>query len=274
MQEVNFPIEFIIADDCSPDCTSDIVNSYINGHPKGNWIKYTRHETNKGMIPNFVWALKQAKGEFIAICEGDDYWTDPNKIRMQLSLLIDNDMFIATCHKVKLINEHKVQIGCQPEINGNNQYVFDDLIKGWFIPTASIFFRNKVNQISIDVYQNIISGDRLLTALLSNLGDFFYLDREMGVYRKHAGGISSYGNKLEIFESNIDLFKQLMKCLPLKRRQKLREQEFYWKVRRIEVLKENGRRIRAKSKNLMLFLDVKTVNELKTVIKLFFVEGI
>jgi glycosyltransferase involved in cell wall biosynthesis len=61
MQEVDFPVELIIADDCSPDRTSEIVQGYLDTHPKGHWIKYTRHDQNKGMMPNFVWALEQAK---------------------------------------------------------------------------------------------------------------------------------------------------------------------------------------------------------------------
>ncbi|MCB4234492.1 glycosyltransferase [Kaistella anthropi] len=69
-------MEFIIANDNSPDATDEVVKKYFleNSVPGNFEIKYTKHETNKGMMPNFVWALEQATGEYIALCEGDDYW--------------------------------------------------------------------------------------------------------------------------------------------------------------------------------------------------------
>lgn len=86
MQEVDFSIELIIGDDCSTDNAQNVVESFI-GHKNYDWIKYTRHTTNLGMMPNFIWALNQAEGEFIALCEGDDYWTDPLKLRKQYDFL-------------------------------------------------------------------------------------------------------------------------------------------------------------------------------------------
>src|SRR5690554_114420 len=75
MQQGGFDVEFIIADDHSPDNTEDIVKNIKNTHPKASCIKYTKHPVNKGMTQNFSWALKEATGKYIALCEGDDYWT-------------------------------------------------------------------------------------------------------------------------------------------------------------------------------------------------------
>ena len=83
-QKAEFEIELIVANDCSPDNTEAIVQEIIQNHPNGSWIKYTRHAENKGAIPNFAWSISQAKGKYIAICEGDDYWTDPFKIQKQI----------------------------------------------------------------------------------------------------------------------------------------------------------------------------------------------
>ncbi|HAT80174.1 MAG TPA: hypothetical protein DCS17_01820, partial [Flavobacterium sp.] len=89
MQKGNFEIELIIANDNSPDETNIIVQNCIVNHPNGSWIKYTHHKTNLGMMPNFVWALQQCKGKYIAICEGDDFWTDSFKLQKQIDVLVN-----------------------------------------------------------------------------------------------------------------------------------------------------------------------------------------
>ena len=89
-QVVDFPVELIIADDCSADNTESIVQGFIQNHPNGHWINYTKHEKNKGMIPNFLWALEKAEGEFVALCDGDDYWTSSNKLQIQVNFLVKN----------------------------------------------------------------------------------------------------------------------------------------------------------------------------------------
>lgn len=87
MQECNFNIELVISNDCSPDDTDSIINKIVKSHPKAKIIKYTRHSENLGMMPNHIWALKQCKGKYIALCEGDDYWTDPLKLQKQVNFL-------------------------------------------------------------------------------------------------------------------------------------------------------------------------------------------
>ena len=90
MQECDFKVELIIADDNSPDNTEVVVKKILSEHSKASWIKYTKHNANKGMNSNFIWATKQCKGKYIAICEGDDYWTDSNKLQKQVDFLEKN----------------------------------------------------------------------------------------------------------------------------------------------------------------------------------------
>ena len=87
MQECDFQYELIIANDCSPDNTDRIVQKIIDNTNNADRIKYVRHTVNKGMTANFLWTLQQASGKYIAICEGDDYWTDPLKLQKQVDLL-------------------------------------------------------------------------------------------------------------------------------------------------------------------------------------------
>lgn len=92
MQEYPGEIEFIIANDNSPDATDQVVKDYFSSKyiPTNFIIKYTQHDFNRGMMPNFLWAMDQATGIYIALCEGDDYWTDPLKLQKQVAFLEEN----------------------------------------------------------------------------------------------------------------------------------------------------------------------------------------
>jgi glycosyltransferase involved in cell wall biosynthesis len=101
MQKTNFEIELIIADDCSPDKTEEVVKNIITTHPKGHIIKYFKHESNIGMQANGMFAAKQCSGKYIAICEGDDYWTDPYKLQKQVDFLEVNEGYSSIFHNVE-----------------------------------------------------------------------------------------------------------------------------------------------------------------------------
>lgn len=199
-QECDFECELIIADDASQDQTGEIVKKYIDSHPRGHWIKYTRHEQNKGMMGNFVWALKQCKGKYIALCEGDDFWIHPNKIQIQVDFLIENLEFSMTFHDANYLY---LELG--RKFSDKYDFIKEKQIFGlkdlqnrkWFIPTASIVFR----KFHIPNWMvNVKEGDFTLHLLLSNRGNFFYFPNSWSVYRIHIGGqsrvIKTYKNRL------------------------------------------------------------------------------
>src|SRR5690348_1801255 len=97
MQEVNYPYELIIADDCSPDKTNVIVQNYILHHELGKTIHYIRNNKNKGVNANFRSALKSCRGKYIALCEGDDFWIDRNKLQQQVDFLEENPQYSIAC---------------------------------------------------------------------------------------------------------------------------------------------------------------------------------
>lgn len=88
-------IEFIIANDNSPDNTDKVINDYLKSViiPSNIAVKYVKHSVNKGIMNNFIWTLNECTGEYIALCEGDDYWTDPLKLEKQVDFLEKNDQF-------------------------------------------------------------------------------------------------------------------------------------------------------------------------------------
>jgi len=99
LQKCNFSVELIIGEDCSTDNTRKISEEYQR---KNNIIKLLPSEINLGIIPNFIRTLNSCSGKYIAICEGDDYWTDPLKLQKQVDYLERNPnvSFVATNYAI------------------------------------------------------------------------------------------------------------------------------------------------------------------------------
>lgn len=186
-QKCNFNVELIIADDNSPDSTQAIVHGY-NNHQNGHWIRYTKHICNKGVVDNFIWACTEARGKYIALCEGDDYWTCTDKLQKQFDLMESQSNLSFCCHNATthyidkdiFVDFNKILPSCIYKTKNL-------LLKEWFIPTASLFFRNKnMPKPMYDWYYSTYSADYALELILSQLGDFYYLSEKMSVYRKNA----------------------------------------------------------------------------------------
>jgi glycosyltransferase involved in cell wall biosynthesis len=113
MQKCDFDIEFIIANDKSTDQTHQVINEIIDGTTIADHInlRYYNHPNNKGMMKNFIWSVQQAKGRYIALCEGDDYWIDPYKLQKQVNILEANpDLAMSTheaSHQSTLVDNDK-----------------------------------------------------------------------------------------------------------------------------------------------------------------------
>jgi glycosyltransferase involved in cell wall biosynthesis len=187
MQKGDFELELIVADDCSPDRTAMILEELQKTHPRGHCIRYKRHEKNLGIIPNFIWTLEQAKGDFIALCEGDDYWTDPDKLQKQITFLNAHSEYNLCGHYVSKLKQASFQHPPE-EILINNDFFYEDYIYKYPpVPMASIMYRNNLTlpQWMKDVY----GGDRAILFLNAQKGTIRQMNFNGGVYRVHAGGI-------------------------------------------------------------------------------------
>lgn len=187
MQEVDFEVELVIANDASTDKTGEIVQSYIDTHPRGSWIKYSCHLVNKGMMRNFVWAMEQCKGEYIALCEGDDYWIEILKLKKQVDFLNDNPSFSLVSHFSKKISFRNSGVSLFGNLSRDVYKLEDPDYHFLAIPTASIVFRN---QIAFPDWMNrVYAGDRALIFLSSQFGKIKVMDFVGAVYRVHENGI-------------------------------------------------------------------------------------
>lgn len=100
MQKVDFPMEFIIADDCSTDGTREICEKYAEKYPELMHLMTTDH--NLGANPNELRAMQAVRGKYIAYCEGDDYWTEPHKLQRQVNFLESHPDYSVCFHDRKI----------------------------------------------------------------------------------------------------------------------------------------------------------------------------
>lgn len=114
MQKTSFPIKLVIGEDCSTDNTRRICIEYKEKYPEK--IELLLPEKNLGMIPNFINTLKACTGKYIALCDGDDYWTDPNKLQKQVDFLEKNKTVDIVCTNYnKYFNKSKKTVNnCFP----------------------------------------------------------------------------------------------------------------------------------------------------------------
>ncbi|UAB74708.1 glycosyltransferase [Mesoflavibacter sp. SCSIO 43206] len=192
-QQSDFVIELILSNDCSTDQTHQKITNFLENNTSSNiQIKYFNHTENLGMMPNFKFALEQCKGKYIALCEGDDYWTDQHKLQKQLDFLEMNIKYSLCFHNVYKLNQRNGanESNVMLDYETNQVFTTEDLISQWFVPTASILFRNYSDFIFPDWFYNCGSGDIPLLLLLSLRGDLYYLNETMGVYRLQDNGVS------------------------------------------------------------------------------------
>ena len=189
MQDYKGEIEFIISNDHSPDATDRVIKDYLSVKeiPINFTIKYTQHEVNKGMMPNFIWALEQTSGKYIALCEGDDYWTDPLKLQKQVEFLETNQEYVLTFHPVQILNTDGVLVeDFITKVPENYEYQETLASGNNYIHTPSVLFRNIITSFPPEFMLSPI-GDYFLYMILTNHGKIKIMNDTMAVYRQGVG---------------------------------------------------------------------------------------
>lgn len=212
MQQTSFNFEVLINDDASTDNSVEILKYYENRFPEK--IKVIYQDENKfskfkgGMHMRFN--FPRAKGKYIAMCDGDDYWINPYKLQNQIDFLERNMDFVIhhTNYKVLIDNGKLLKSG------GKNQSIernFLDLLKGNFIVNSSVVFR-KVEIKSIPGWvSNVFAGDWAFYLFLTRSGGkIFYDETPSVVYRKNVGIFKNYKNPLLNLTKILELKKILL----------------------------------------------------------------
>ncbi|MDQ4121025.1 MAG: glycosyltransferase [Acidobacteriota bacterium] len=210
MQKTNFEVEIYIHDDASTDNTANIVREYAARYPQIKAICQTENKfsVDKSYLNRTMFA--KAQGKYIAMCEGDDYWTDPHKLQKQVEFLEANPDFSICFHAVKIIYEDENK---EPDVTNKNQVetvAFEDLALKNFIHTVSCVFRNNSLEMP-EWFGKISAGDYVLHLLNAQYGKIRFINEVMAVYRVHKGGFWSANNFVDLYEKWIPIIKECRK---------------------------------------------------------------
>lgn len=184
MQETSFDYEIIVGDDCSKDGTAEVITRFSENNP--DKIIPIIREKNIGIQDNLINLLTIARGDYIALCEGDDFWTDPLKLQMQADFLDSNKACGLVFHPVTVKYENTdSQDSVFPEGSGN--FTLERLLQDNYIQTNSVMYR-KLGGYQ-DISNKILPMDWYLHLLHVQFSEIGFIDRNMSVYRVHDGGV-------------------------------------------------------------------------------------
>ena len=196
MQEVNFPYEIVIGEDVSTDRTREIVLEFQKQHPDKIRVMLRDPATSErdrarglGGKTNFVQGLQDCRGEYVALLDGDDYWTSPHKLQKQVDFL-DTHPECALCfHDVLMIfDDGKTEPRNFSSPHRKPISTVEDLLSENFIPTCSVLYRRRPQDEFPEWLLTTPTGDWGLHIINARHGKIGYLNEVMGVYRIHRGG--------------------------------------------------------------------------------------
>ena len=187
-QRTSFPYEIVVGDDCSTDATLARLDDWQRRYPQ--LVRVLKSPENRGLLPNFIRTFNSCRGEYIAICEGDDYWTNPHKLQVQADFLDSHPSFSTCIHRVVNYyednNTKSLSNGGQKAVN-----TIVDLAKSNFITNVSAMFRSTYVGKLPQWFESVGTYDYALHMLNAQHGDIYYMSKPMAIYRKHAGAIWS-----------------------------------------------------------------------------------
>lgn len=210
MQKTNFSFEILIHDDASTDGTQDIISEYQKSYPKIiKPIFQKENQYSKGVSISATFNWPRVKGKYIAMCEGDDYWTDPVKLQKQVDFLETNQKFSGCFHETPEMKDGHYS----GKIFGRNvaDIVYAEDTISLYSPfhTSSFAFRRSALQIP-EWLTKVFSGDMALFSVIVKSGPLKKIPGQMSVYRKHKNGITVLNdNTLDFFDERIKLTRYL-----------------------------------------------------------------
>ena len=197
MQQVDFDYEILVGEDESSDGTRAIVKAYKKKFPDKIRLFLNSRQTviyinrRPSGLWNFLNNIRNAKGKYIALLDGDDYWISPDKLQKQVNALEENPDCSICFHDAYMMMEDGTKqpflatLGIQPK----SSYTLEDILVRNFLPTGAVVFRNRFFKEFPNEMYGILAGDWFLHIMNARYGDILYIDELMNCYRIHGQGI-------------------------------------------------------------------------------------
>jgi glycosyltransferase involved in cell wall biosynthesis len=226
MQETNFDFEIIIHDDASTDGTSAIIREYQEKYPdiikaqiqiENQWSKGVR-----GIFARFT--FPRCQGKYIALCEGDDYWTDPLKLQKQVDFLENNEEVNICFHRANLLRNGNFMLHEIPSDFEGKLFSYVELLRTYnFITTASVLFRKPEVFHFPDWYYKLPFGDLGIYKLVSSNKKIYCMPDVMSVYRIHDEGMWSGLSEVKAQEKYLSFYKNISPALNVEEKKVVRQ---------------------------------------------------
>lgn len=208
-QETDFDYEIVIGDDASADRTPQILLELQKAHPEK--IRLLLHEKNLGWKGkyNFLSALKECRGEYVAVLDGDDYWTSPLKLQKQIDFLESHPDCFLCFHNVLGLNldaPHESKPMCyedQKEIS-----TLADIAAGNFMVPCAVMFRNSLGEFPESFY-NLMAADWMIYVMCGERGNLGYINEVLATYRIHGAGAWSKLNFIQRIKEHIKTYEAI-----------------------------------------------------------------
>lgn len=193
-QEVDFPYEIVIGEDCSPDNTLEICEAYARRYP--DRIRLLPSDRNWGMVNNYFRTITECRGKYVAFIDGDDYWTDPLKLARQVDFLERNPEYGLVYTDIETISMDGQVIRDEALERRRKLYrqgeVFFDLFKENFINTCTVMVAHDLFVPAKAKWNKYwFTYDYWLWMLVAMRAKVGYLPLKTAHYRKHPGGVTN-----------------------------------------------------------------------------------
>lgn len=192
-QKTNFALQLVIGDDGSTDNTREICEKWQKIYP--DRILLLKNEKNLGISRNYQNVWKHCRGKYIAPLDADDYWTDPDKLQMQVDFLETHPDYAMCFHRVLCFYQESGEKRKSIPL-AKDTYTLEDLAKMNFITHLSVVERKANCPELPDWTMDTHSGDYAFSLIQAAKGKIRYFDKVMGVYRKH--GDNAWANMDEL----------------------------------------------------------------------------
>lgn len=193
-QKTSFKIKVYIHDDASTDGTDKIIMKYYNDYPEiivPILQKENQYSKGESVLKNIFPLIDT---EYVAFCEGDDYWVDENKLEKQIKFLEKNEDYSMSFHYTKVIYEdNATKESLQPSMSWIKRHPkrnFSLLLTQNFIATSSVVYRWGLSGVNLNLMRyNLMPTDWFLHLFHAKMGKIKFIPDVMSVYRKHSGGV-------------------------------------------------------------------------------------
>lgn len=254
MQEVNFDYEIVIGEDASTDRTREIVLGFQERNPEKVRVRLRDpidaerdRAAGVGGKRGFVNGLQACTGQYVALLDGDDYWTDVHKLQRQVDFLDSHLDFAICCHNVKMVYDDgsKEPVNLMPP-DHKEAWALEDLLLANVIPTCSTVFRRGLFGELPDWFFELKLGDWPIHIMNAQHGKIGYINEVMAVYRVHEGGFWSTWSPVSQGLELIKMLHHVDAYLGFKYKKQIRRAQAKWYWELVHLCYRDGDRISAR----------------------------